>query len=93
MPTRNSIRLTSVWPFFVDPGDEPSPWSGEEPSLTEAVACIVGIAAQRARMSGTLDALREAVEAALQVAPEPAESVLSPSRTSAGCPEAPVRSG
>jgi hypothetical protein len=86
MPTPDTRRLTSAWPFFIDPNAEVLPWPGQEPSLADAVASIVGIAAERARSSGTLDTLRAAVEAALQAAPSPAESVAPPCMTSADPP-------
>ena len=41
------------------------------PSLVAAVAAIVAVAAQRARATGSLDALRDAVEAALEGAATP----------------------
>jgi hypothetical protein len=41
------------------------------PGLSAAVAAIVAVAAQRARAVGTYDALREAVEAALDAAAPP----------------------
>jgi hypothetical protein len=44
------------------------------PSLTVAVAAIVAVAAQRARGAGMLDALREAVLAALDTADQAAPS-------------------
>lgn len=94
MPTTDERRLTSAWPFFVDPNVEVLHWPREGPSLTDAVASIVGIAAQRARSSGTLDALRAAVEAALRAGQEPAESSPSPPfTTNAGAAEAPPQSG
>ena len=83
MPITDRGRLSSAWPFFVDPNVEVLAWQGEEPSLTDAVASIVGIAAQRARSSGTLDALRAAVEAALQAAAQQAEASVTPAKLSA----------
>lgn len=48
------------------------------PSLVAAVAAIVAVAAQRARATGSLDALRDAVEAALDgtaaAPPDPRET-------------------
>ena len=86
MPTRDTRRLTSAWPFFIDPNVEVLSWPGQEPSLADAVASIVGIAAERARSSGTLDTLRAAVEAALQAGSPPADSVAPPCITSADPP-------
>jgi hypothetical protein len=83
MPIPDRRRLSSAWPFSVDPNVEVLAWQGEEPSLTDAVASIVGIAAQRARSSGTLDALRAAVEAALQAAAQQAEASVPPATPSA----------
>ncbi len=83
MPITDRGRLSSAWPFFVDPNVEVLSWPGEEPSLTDAVASIVAIAAQRARSSGTLDALRAAVEAALQAAAQQAEASVTPAELSA----------
>jgi hypothetical protein len=83
MPITDRRRLSSAWPFFVDPNVEVLSWQGEEPSLTDAVASIVGIAAQRARSSGTLDALRAAVEAALQAAAQQAEASVTRATPSA----------
>ena len=82
MPTPDTRRLTSVWPFFTDPNVEVLSWPGQEPSLADAVASIVGIAAERARSSGTLDTLRAAVEAALQAGPQAADSAVPPCLTS-----------
>ncbi len=87
------MRLTSAWPFFVDPDDEADASPAEEPTLADAVACIVRIAAQRARGSGTLDALRSAVEAALQAAPQPTEGGAPSCMTDGSLPRGPARSG
>ena len=86
MPTKDTSRLTSAWPFFTDPNVEVLSWPWQEPSLADAVASIVGIAAERARSSGTLDTLRAAVEAALQAGPLPADSSAPPCMTSADPP-------
>lgn len=83
MPITDRRRLSSAWPLFPDPNVEVLSLPGEEPSLTDAVASIVGIAAQRARSSGTLDALRAAVEAALQAAAQQAEAKVAPTTPSA----------
>lgn len=86
MPTPDRRRLTSAWPYFADANVEVLSWPGKEPSLAEAVASIVAIAAERARSSGTLDALRAAVEAALRSGLPPAESGEPPRMTSADLP-------
>ena len=86
MPNRDTRRLTSAWPFFTDPNVEVLSWPAEEPSLADAVASIVGIAAERARSSGTLDTLRAAVEAALRSGSPPAESGAPPCMASADPP-------
>ncbi len=82
MPSRDPRRMTRAWPFFTDPNVEVLSSPGEEPSLTDAVASIVGIAAERARSSGTLDALRAAVEAALQAAAHQVEASVAPATPS-----------
>jgi len=84
MPITDRRRLSSAWPFLADPNVEVLPWPGEEPTLTDAVASIVGIAAERARSSGTLDALRTAVDAALQAAAAPAAPGEEPSQAASG---------
>ena len=84
MPITDRRRLSSAWPFFADPSVEVLSWPGEEPSLTDAVASIVGIAAERARSSGTLDTLRAAVDAALQAAAAPAAPDEEPSQAASG---------
>jgi hypothetical protein len=83
--------MTRAWPFFPDLDGETLPWPDDEPSLENAVASIVGIAAQRALSSGTLDALRAAVEAALQAAPASAEGDAPSRITRADPPQAPSR--
>ena len=88
MPITERRRLPSAWPFLAYPNVEVLSWPGEEPNLTDAVASIVEIAAQRARSSGTLDALRAAVEAALQAAAHQAEGSAAPATPSAEPPPA-----
>ena len=88
--------MTRAWPFFPDLDGNTLPWPEDEPSLADAVASIVGIAAQRARSSGTLDTLRAAVEAALQATPSTPASAEgdAPSRiTRADPPQAPASLG
>ena len=72
MHSRDPSRITRGWPFFPEPGGESPHGPEDDRGLADAVASIVGIAAERARSSGTLDALRAAVEAALQPVPSSA---------------------
>jgi hypothetical protein len=44
---------------------QPPRQRGVSPSLVSAVAAVVAIAAERARATGTFDALNEAIQAAL----------------------------
>ena len=93
MPTTYKRRSKGVWPRFASANVESYPWPGEEPSLADAVGSIVRIAAQRARASGTLDALRDAVEAALQTAPQAGEAGAPPRRADADPSQAPLIRG
>jgi hypothetical protein len=84
MPPNASWRSTAADPPAAPRGDLALPQRGDPalpqrgdlalpqrraaPSLTGAVAAIVALAAHRARIAGTLDALREAVAAALDSA-------------------------
>jgi hypothetical protein len=73
------MRLNASWLAIAGaPSGETRRSSRVAPSLAAAVAAIVGVAAQRARAAGTLDALREAIEAALDAAtpaqPDPREA-------------------
>ena len=93
MPSRDPRRMTRAWPFFPDLDGKTLPWPEDQPSLADAVASIVGIAAQRARSSGTLDALRAAVEAALQSTPASAEGDAPARMIRADPPQAPASLG
>ena len=93
MPITDRRRLSSAWPFFVDPNVEALPGPGKDPSLADAVASIVSIAVERARSSGTFDTLREAVEAALHAAPDLTDRASPPCTTSWSCGQAPARPG
>lgn len=93
MASQDPGRITRAWPFFREPEGETPPWAEDEPSLTDAVAAIVGIAAQRARSTGTLDALRMAVEAALRTVPHAAERGAAPRVTRAGRQQASASRG
>jgi hypothetical protein len=59
------MPMTSSWLSLASPAVEARHGQRQGPSLAAAVAAIVSVAAQRARSNGTLDALRDAVEAAL----------------------------
>jgi hypothetical protein len=59
------MPMTNTWLSLASPTAEARHGRRQGPSLAAAVAAIVSVAAQRARSTGTLDALREAVEAAL----------------------------
>jgi hypothetical protein len=65
MPT--PLPLPQPWSVRLAlPGAREAPLPrGVSPSLISAVAAVVAIAAERARAAGTLDDLREAVQAAL----------------------------
>lgn len=69
------ITLLASRPSLTTARPDEAPGARRAPgTLAAAVAAIVAIAAQRARAGGTLDALREAVEAALDAAtPAPPE--------------------
>jgi hypothetical protein len=84
MLTTAETSLSSAWPFLADPNAEILSWPGQDPSLIDAIASIVEIAAERARSSGTLDALRAAVDAALQAAVAPAVPSAEPPHASSG---------
>lgn len=90
MHSRDPSRLTRAWPFFPDPGGESAQGPEDDQGLANAVASIVGIAAERARSSGTLDALRAAVEAALQATPSSAEGDAASCMTRDDPPQAPA---
>jgi hypothetical protein len=65
MPT--PLPLTTPWSVrraMPAVPDTPRPRQAS-PALVAAVAAVVAIAAERARAAGNLDALREAIEAAL----------------------------
>ncbi|WP_368417304.1 hypothetical protein [Falsiroseomonas sp.] len=93
MPNRETRRLTSAWPYFADANVEVLSMAGQQPALADAVASIVGIAAQRARSNGTFDTLREAVEAALQGVPQPVDRTSRPCTIGRSGGQAPARRG
>lgn len=86
MPPNASWRIGSAEAGGAPTAEARVPPRRAEPALTAAVAAIVAVAAQRARAAGTLDALRDAVAAALdtdaQVAP-PREGAKPERRTAA----------
>lgn len=95
------MSLNQRWPVLDPRVGLPEPLSRatprSSPDLVPAVAGIVAIAAERARVSGDLPALREAVERALDAAlpaptdPREADCVALPRITDADPSEEPAR--